>query len=84
MEIRSYNLVPGCVFTRTTTDGAGETHVVREVYVRHADSEYIVLSTWLMPNMTRGGLELPYNETVDLIGISVNPNEPDDTDYGTN
>lgn len=77
MKIRAYNLLPGAAFQ------AGDDRVVVvEVLERDADSEVIAIMgryEW-RPGLFRWDFD--YCDVLELLGLVVNADEPDDWDLG--
>lgn len=84
MRLDAFNLIPGCVF-RPQGFAEGTYFVARHVE-RNADDEELSILSWeYLPwerNAQRRFVKLHYTDRVTLIGISVNPEDPGDENYG--
>lgn len=84
MKIRAFNIIPGLVLDLPTDDEDPPVPcVVLDVFERNSEYETI---TFQVRNTVDGevfAVDSNYCEPVTVIGTSVNPHNPDDTDYGS-
>jgi hypothetical protein len=80
MKIRAFNLVPGAVFELSWL--TGEEPLVAMTVERDCDREEVDVKFRLGTQGAWDYLTLGFCEQVDLIGLSANPDDFGDTDFG--
>jgi hypothetical protein len=80
MKLRAFNLARGLVVDFTGTDG----DVILSVHRDSNGEQVTVISQAHGESDNTGHLvsQLDFNDTVLLVGVCVNPDDLDDTDYG--
>jgi hypothetical protein len=82
MKLRAYNLIKGVVY-RTGTVAEEKDFVATYVIWDRANKVVKVYARDVTTDKVEPHI-FDFDEIVDLVGISVHPEDPDETDFGTN
>jgi hypothetical protein len=80
MKIRAFNLVPGAVFELSWL--TGEEPLVAMTVERDCDLEQVDVKFRLGTQGAWDVATLDFCEQVEVVGLSANPDDFDDTDFG--
>ena len=84
MKLRAFNIIPGLVIQAPANlPGPSDQVAVITAVERNSDLELVHISARVMPVDYPIMTALDYNSTVNVVGVSVHPEDTDDTDFGT-
>jgi hypothetical protein len=86
LKIRAFNIVPGLVIHRDRWPAGQDPRVV--IVAVERDSETEIVQAWSRIYDAEGGNRLitsvwGYNDDVSVVGVTIEPSDPGQTDFGT-